>query len=95
MQVDESNQTAQERQKDTHGGDMELEGLVMESERDRLQRYSGFDFLMQVKQNAERNCEERIDSVRCASISLCGGSVFMPWDCTSCPLIWSHTWTSV
>ena len=53
MQVDESNQTAQERQKDTHGADMELEGLVMESERDRLQRYSGFDFLMQVKQNAD------------------------------------------
>ena len=29
-------------QKDTvtHGADMELEGLVMKSERDRLQRYS-------------------------------------------------------
>ena len=32
---------------------MELEGLVMESERDRLQRYSDCDFLMQVKQNAD------------------------------------------
>ena len=28
-------------------------GLVMESERDRLQRYSDSDFLMQVKQNAD------------------------------------------
>ena len=32
---------------------MELEGLVMESERDRLQRYSDCDFLTQVKQNAD------------------------------------------
>ena len=32
---------------------MELEGLVAESERDRLQRYSDCDFLMQVKQNAD------------------------------------------
>ena len=58
---------------------MELEGLVMESVRDRLQRYSDCDFLMQVKQNAdERNFEERIDTVRCASISPCGGSGFKP-----------------
>ena len=32
---------------------MELEGLVMESEWDRLQRHSDCDFLMQVKQNAD------------------------------------------
>ena len=32
---------------------MELEGLVMESERERLQRYSDCDFLMQVKQNGD------------------------------------------
>ena len=32
---------------------MELEGLVMESELDRLQRYSDCDFLLQVKQNAD------------------------------------------
>ena len=32
---------------------MELEGLVMESERDRLQRHSDSDFLMHVKQNAD------------------------------------------
>ena len=43
----------QKRQKVTHGVDMELEGLVMESERDRLPRYSDCDFLMQVKQNAD------------------------------------------
>ena len=53
MQVDESNQDSSKRQKVTHGADMELEGLVMESERDRLQRYSDCDFLMQVKQNAD------------------------------------------
>ena len=40
MQVDESNQDSSKRQKVTHGTDMELEGLVMESERGRLQRYS-------------------------------------------------------
>ena len=32
---------------------MELEELLMESERDRLQRYSDCDFLVQVKQNAD------------------------------------------
>ena len=53
MQVDESNQDSSKRQTVTHGADMELEGLVMESERDRLQRYSDCDFLMQVKQNAD------------------------------------------
>ena len=36
MQVDESNQDSSKRQKVTHGADMELEGLVMESERDRF-----------------------------------------------------------
>ena len=51
MQVDESNQDSSKRQKFNHGADMELEGLVMESERGRLQRYSDRDFLMQVKQN--------------------------------------------
>ena len=44
MQVDESNQDSSRRQKVTHGADVELEGLVMESERDRLQRYSDCDF---------------------------------------------------
>ena len=53
MQVDESNQDGSKRQKLTRGADMELEGLVMESERDRLQRYSDSDFLMQVKQNVD------------------------------------------
>ena len=53
MQVDESNQDSSKRQKVTHGADMKLEGLVMESERDRLQRYSHCDFLMQVNQNAD------------------------------------------
>ena len=53
MQVDESNEDRSKRQKVTHGADMELEGLVMESEQDRLQRYSDCDFLMQVKQNAD------------------------------------------
>ena len=53
MQVDESNEDRSKRQKVIHGADMELEGLVMESERDGLQRYSDCDFLMQVKQNAD------------------------------------------
>ena len=53
MQVDESNEDHSKRQKVSHGADMELEGLVMESGRDRLQRYSDCDFLMQVKQNAD------------------------------------------
>ena len=53
MQVDESNQDSSKRQKITDGADMELEGPVMESERDRFQRYSDCDFLMHVKQNAD------------------------------------------
>ena len=53
MQVDESNHDSSKRQKVTHGADMELEGLAMESERDRLQRYSDCVFLMQVKQDAD------------------------------------------
>ena len=53
MQVDESNHDSSKRQKVTHGGDMGLEDLVMESERDRLQRYLDCDLLMQVKQNAD------------------------------------------
>ena len=52
MQVDESNQDSSKRHKVTHGADMELEGLVMEAERDCLHRYSDCHFLMQVKQNA-------------------------------------------
>ena len=53
MQVDESNEDRSKRQKVTLGADMELEGLVIHSERDRLQRYSDCDFLMQVKQKAD------------------------------------------
>ena len=53
MQVDESNQDCLKRQKVTDGADVELEGLVMEYERDRLQRHSDCDFLRQVKQNAD------------------------------------------
>ena len=53
MQVDESDQDRSKRQKVTHGTDMVLEGLVMESELDRLQRYSDCDFLMHVKQDAD------------------------------------------
>ena len=53
MQVDESNEDRSKRQKVTHGAGTELEGLVMESERHRFQRYSDFDLLMQVKQNAD------------------------------------------
>ena len=84
MQVDESDQDISKRQKVTHGKDMELEGLVMESELYRLQ--------VQVKQDAdadldrivyrwqsERSCEEGFATVRCASICSCGGSVFKSW----------------
>ena len=53
IQVDESNQDSSKIQKVTHGANMELEGLVVASERDRLQRYSDCNFLMQVKQNAD------------------------------------------
>ena len=53
MQVDESNQDSSKRQKITDGADMELDELFMESELDRLQRYSDRDFLMQVRQNAD------------------------------------------
>ena len=59
--VAESNEDRSKRQKVSHGADMELEGLVMESERDRLQRYSDCDFLMQLKQNADI-CFDRIFS---------------------------------
>ena len=53
MQVDECHQDSSKRQKVTRGAKMEVEGLVMESVRDRLQRYSDCDFLTQVKQNAD------------------------------------------
>ena len=53
MQVNESSQDSSKRQKVNHGAVMELEGLVMESEPDRLQRYSDCVFLMQVKQDAD------------------------------------------
>ena len=53
MQVDENNQDSSKRQKITDGADMELEALAMKFERDRFQRYSDRDFLMQVKQNAD------------------------------------------
>ena len=49
MQVDESKQDSSKRQKVTHGANMELEGLVVESERDCLQRYSDYNFVMQVE----------------------------------------------
>ena len=58
MQVDESDQDSSKRQKVTHGADMELEG--MESERDRLQRYSDCDFLMQVKQDADAYIDRNV-----------------------------------
>ena len=51
------------------GACMELEGLVVESEGDRVQQYSDFDFLMQIKQNADiyydniYSEERRIDTV--------------------------------
>ena len=61
MQVDENNLDSSNRQKVTHGADMELEGLVMDSERDRHQRYSDYDFLMQVKQDAD----VYLDSIFC------------------------------
>ena len=43
MQVDESNEDRSKRQKVTHDSDVDLEGLVVESERDRLQRLSDCD----------------------------------------------------
>ena len=92
--------TAQKRQKVTPGADTELEGLVMESERDRLQRYSDCDFLMQVKQNADvyfdrifSNDHRKRETVKKeliqlgASVTPCGRSVFKLKDCTSCPQI--------
>ena len=53
MQVDENKQDSSKKQTVTHGADMELGGLVTESERDRLQRYSACDFLTQAKENAD------------------------------------------
>ena len=109
MHVDESDQDSSKRKKVTHGTDMELEGLVMESEIDRLQRYSDSDFLMQVKQDAdaaldlivflrlqsERSSEEGFATGWCASICSCGRSVFNPKDCTFCPQMWSHSLISI
>ena len=67
MQLDESDQDHSKRQKIMHGTDMELEGLVMEAEFDRLQRYSDSSFLVQAKQAADsyldkivfKDCKER------------------------------------
>ena len=110
MQVDESNEGSSKRQKVTHGADMELEGLLMEAERDRLQRFSDCDFLKQVKQNADvyldgffPNDHRKRETVKQEMIKLgVHPSVhvaevfsFKPWDCTSFPHIWSHPWISV
>ena len=77
IQVDESNEDSSKRQKVTDGPDMELEGLVRESERDRLQRYSDFELLMQVKQNADVYLDRIFSNDHHLSISLCTG--WSPW----------------
>ena len=82
--------TAQKGQKAIHGADMELEGLSW-NQIGIFLRYSGCDLLLQVKQNADvyfdrfftngrkkRKYEERIGTVRCASISPICGSVSKP-----------------
>ena len=88
---------------------MELEGLVMESERDRLQRYSDTDFLMQVKQNADiyldrifSDDHRKRETVKKELIqlgvhpSVHVTEVFSSTkDCKSCPQIWSHSWSRV
>ena len=53
MQVDESDHNHSKRQKLVHGTDMELEGVVMEAEFDRLQRYSVRSFLVLAKQDTD------------------------------------------
>ena len=53
MQVDESDHDHSKRQKLVHGTDMELEGVVMEAEFDRLQRYSVRSFLVLAKQDTD------------------------------------------
>ena len=54
MQVDESDQNGSKRQKIAHGTDLELVGLVMEAEFDRLQRCSDRSFfLRQAKQDTD------------------------------------------
>ena len=75
----------------------------MELERDRLQRYSDCDFLMQVKQNADTNLNivfsyvHRKREIVKKELILLGvhpsvhvAGVFRPEDCTSCPQILSH-----
>ena len=94
MQVDESDQDRSKRQKVVHGTGMELEGLVMEAEFNRLQRYSDRSFLVQAMQDTdsyldkivskdcmerERSCEEGLVTVRCAFVSSRGRSVFKSW----------------
>ena len=68
MQVDESDQDGSKRQKIAHGTDLELVGLVMEAEFDRLQRCLDRSFfLRQAKQDTDsypykiviKDCKER------------------------------------
>ena len=54
MQVDESDQDRSKRQKFVHGTDMELDGLVVEGEFDRLQRDADRSFLVQSKTQIQR-----------------------------------------
>ena len=53
--------TVQKRQNVTHGTEMELEELVMESELDRLQRYTDCCFLVQV-QDADAHLDKIVFS---------------------------------
>ena len=106
MQIVESDQDRSERQKVVHGTDMELEGLVMEAEFDRIQRYADRSFLVQATDSyldkivfqrlqEERSCEEGLVAVRCAFISSRGRSVFKFWKNVFCPRAWSHPWICV
>ena len=97
------------RRKVTRDGDMELEGLVMDSERDRLQRYCDCDFLKQVKHNADvyldrifSNDHRKRETVKKELIQLgvhpsvhVAEVFFKSWEGTLCPQIWSHPCCSV
>ena len=99
MQVGESDQDRSKMQKIMRGTDMELEGLVMEAEFDRLQRHPDSTFLVQAKQDAdsyrERSCEEGLVAIRCAFISSRCRSAFKSWKNVYCPQTWSHHWIGV
>ena len=97
MQVDESDHDHSKRQKLVHGTDMELEGLVMEAEFDRLQRYSDRIFFWCKPSKTRIPTLTKLFSkiARREGLVTDGCPSTSPRATRFCPPIWSHPWVGV